>query len=104
MSENGINRPRTGISAVGAENVEAHVELEKQKKKINKEIIDKVFDSLLSSSFLVFLVVILIVFSGFYIMTTERFGKNDVLDFWKMILPLVTTYIGYAIGRGAHRA
>jgi hypothetical protein len=33
-------------------------------------------------------------------MSKEKSDFDGIFKFWQLILPVVTTYIGYAIGRG----
>jgi hypothetical protein len=68
-------------------------------KQLNKEFRENVIASLLSANFLVFLITLFVLVAGFVIMIkTNEFEK--IIDFWKVILPLITTYVGYAIGKG----
>jgi hypothetical protein len=77
----------------------ANIEADLAKRKLDKEFHENVLSKLFSSNFLVFLVTVAVIASGLIFMQkTSELEK--IIDYWKVILPLVTTYIGYAIGRG----
>jgi hypothetical protein len=64
----------------------------------DKEWKEKILTTLTAANFLVFTVTLLIIISGFYFMNVSN-KKEDVIEYWKCILPLITTYVGFAVGR-----
>ena len=67
---------------------------------IGDETKQKLLEQLFSPNFLVFLVTVLVIASGFIFMSRENAAIDNIIKYWQMILPVVTTYIGYAIGKG----
>jgi hypothetical protein len=66
--------------------------------KLKKEFRERLMMHLFSASFLVFLIVLAMVGAGIAMLFGAR-GFSEVSEFWKWIIPLTTTYIGYAIGK-----
>ena len=78
--------------------IEAELENKRMQKEFKENLLSKVF----SSHFLVFLITAAVVLSGLLFMDkTAEFEK--IIEYWKAILPLLTTYIGFAIGKGGYR-
>ena len=67
-------------------------------KKLSNEFWKNFTENLFSSSFLVFLVTCLVIASGFVIIYKLN-TLNEIIEYWKVVLPVVSTYIGYAIGK-----
>lgn len=72
-------------------------ELGLEGKKIDKQFHEKVVDHLFSATFLVFLLVVIMVGAGIGLLWGGR-AFAEVTEYWKWIIPIVTTFIGYAIG------
>ena len=66
--------------------------------KLRKEFRERLMSHLFSASFLVFLIVLVMVGAGVAMLFGGR-TFSEVSDYWKWIIPLATTYIGYAIGK-----
>ena len=94
MSADGFKNPKDGFHPTKLR-IEAELEGKRMKKEFNENLLAKVF----SSHFFVFLVTSAVVVSGLMFMQKTN-ELEKVIEYWKVILPLVTTYIGYAIGRG----
>ena len=100
MGKTGIELPKIPDTGIDSEQLKAHLDFHTQTNKINKELKEKWVDMLFSANFLVFLITVFVIISGFLFMSREDAIKADIIDYWKLILPVVTTYIGYAIGKG----
>jgi hypothetical protein len=70
-----------------------------ERTKLWSEVWHKLADRLLSAPFLAFFLVLLVVAAGLWFVGTKSDVK-DIMEFWKLILPVVTLYVGYAIGKG----
>lgn len=69
-----------------------------EKEKLSKEFRERLVSHLFSGTFLVFLLIAALVAAGICLLwSTREFGQ--VTEYWKWVIPLVTTYIGYAIGK-----
>jgi amino acid transporter len=88
----------TGLDAGHYEVHKKKIEIDHENKKLTKEILLSVVDNLFSIHFLVFVIVMLISYSG-YAMLQKESDFNKVIEFWKVIIPVITTYMGYAIGK-----
>jgi hypothetical protein len=99
MSTNGFKVPRDGFHPTQLKIETAHIEADLAHKKMRKEFNENILGKLFSSHFFVFLVTAAVVASGLMFMQKTA-ELEKIIDYWKVILPLVTTYIGYAIGRG----
>lgn len=75
---------------------ERHLGLEE--KKLSKEFRERLISHIFSGTFLVFLLVASLVGAGIGMLWSGR-EFAQITEFWKWIVPLVTTYIGYAIGK-----
>ncbi len=74
------------------------IEAELEHKRLSKEFKEQILSKLFSSQFFVFLITAAVIASGLiFIQKTTELEK--IIEYWKIILPLITTYIGYAIGR-----
>ncbi|XDF80126.1 hypothetical protein AAFX60_017255 [Aliivibrio fischeri] len=105
MGKTGIELPpipKTGINA-NPEQVKALFDLHSETHKVNVASKDKLMEKLFSPNFLVFIVTILVIISGFIFMAKESSSFDGIFKFWQLILPIVTTYIGYAIGKGKQK-
>ena len=100
MPKTGIEVPNIPNTGVDTEQVKAHLEYYSETNKMNAAVREKWLEKLFSPSFLVFVVVVLIILSGFIFMSRDDSQVDSVFTYWKLILPVVTTYIGYAIGKG----
>lgn len=74
-------------------------ELGLEEKKLDKEFRERVVGHLFSAVFLVFLLVAVLVFAGVGMLIWSNRDFKEVTEYWRWIVPLVTTYIGYAIGK-----
>lgn len=90
-----IGHPENGLSP---EHLKAKLEFETNSKKLSNEFWQNLTENLFSSGFLVFIVTCLVVASGFVYMNKAN-SLAETTEYWKLILPVVTTYIGYAIGK-----
>lgn len=100
MNDTGIDNTQSQPTGIDKENIKAHLEYQTENTKLTLGFKEKWLEKIFSPNFLVFLVTIIVLISGFAFMQVEGVAKSDILDFWKLILPVVTTYIGYAIGKG----
>lgn len=100
MAKTGIELPIIQNTGIDKDQVKVQLDYHKETNKLNLELREKWLDKLFSANFLVFMVTVLIIISGFIFMGIEGIGKADILDYWKLIIPVITTYIGYAIGKG----
>lgn len=100
MAKTGIEFPKLPETGIDTEQVKAHLEYHAEANKVNAAIREKWLEQLFSANFLVFFVTVLVVISGFIFMSRDNANIDNILNFWRMILPVVTTYIGYAIGKG----
>lgn len=76
----------------------AYLKADIEKNKIKMEFREKILLNIVSPQFLVFIVTLMVLISGFLFI--YKFTEYDkVIEYWKIILPLITTYVGYAIGR-----
>ena len=100
MIKTGIEIPKLPETGIDAEQLKAHLKYHTDTNKLEKEFKEKLFEKIFSPHFFVFLITLLIITSGFVFMLRDGALKEDIIDYWKLILPIVTTYIGYAIGKG----
>ncbi len=100
MAKTGIDIPQTPQTGIDKEHIKVQLDHQTENNKLTLEFKEKWLEKLFSANFLVFLVTIIVLVSGFVFMGVEGVAKADILDYWKLILPVVTTYIGYAIGKG----
>lgn len=70
-----------------------------ERTRVWAELWHKLFDRLLSAPFFAFLLVLLVLLAGLWFQSSKSDTK-EVMEFWKLILPVVTLYVGYAIGKG----
>jgi uncharacterized membrane protein len=97
MNKDGLDIGSIGNGA-SPEHLKATLKYKTDSQKLNNEFWQNFTENLLSAHFLVFLVTCLVIVSGFVFMYRAS-SLADVIDYWKLILPVVTTYIGYAIGK-----
>jgi len=100
MGKTGIEIPTIQDTGIDKEQVKVQLDYHKETNRLHLELKEKWLEKLFSPNFLVFLVTILVILSGFIFMAVEGIEKSDILDYWKLIIPVITTYIGYAIGKG----
>lgn len=100
MGKTGIEIPQIPTTGIDTEQVKAHLNYHSEVNKTSAAVKEKLVEQLLSANFLVFLIIVLIVFSGFLFMNRESSTFDEIIKFWQLIIPVVTTYIGYAIGKG----
>ncbi|MEQ4255438.1 hypothetical protein [Pseudomonas syringae] len=70
-----------------------------EETKLKKEFRERLLSYIFSAVFLVFFIILIMVFAG----VAMLFGNRDfsqITEYWKWVIPLATTFIGYAIGRG----
>lgn len=103
MSKTGIEFPSPMQTGIDADHIKIHLDYQKENNKINLEFRDKWLEKLFSANFLVFIVTVAVIASGFVYMRIDGVAKGDINEYWKLILPVVTTYIGYAVGRGSKK-
>lgn len=95
--ENGLSL-NNGATRLDPEHLKAKLDFETNSKKLNNEFWENLTENIFSSNFLVFIITCLVIASGFVFMNKSN-AISEILDYWKLILPVVTTYIGYAIGK-----
>ena len=100
MSRTGIELPEIPNTGIDTEQVKAHLDFYTESNKVNAAVKEKWLEKLFSPNFLVFIITSLVVISGLIFMSKEGIELSNIMEFWKLILPVVTTYIGYAIGKG----
>jgi amino acid permease len=98
-AKTGIEFPQDKATGIDREHIKVQLEHQTENNKMTLEYKEKWFEKLFSPNFFVFIVTILVLVSGFVYMCVDGVVKGDIIDYWKLILPVVTTYIGYAIGR-----
>ena len=65
---------------------------------LKKEMITRI----ITPSFYAFILVFIVLISG--IVSLFRVDYSKAVDFWKLIIPVLTTYLGYAIGKGSSKS
>ena len=100
MAKTGIELPDLPKTGIDTEQVKAHLDYHTEANKVNAAIKEKLLEQLFSANFLVFIVTVLVIASGLIFMSKDSAKVENVLSYWQLILPVVTTYIGYAIGKG----
>lgn len=100
MAKTGFELPKIPTTGIDTEQVKAHLEFHSEANRVSAAFKEKVLEQLLSANFLVFIITAIVVASGFIFMTKDNAEISHIMDYWKLILPVVTTYIGYAIGKG----
>lgn len=100
MGKTGIDIPQGKLTGIDKDHIKVQLDYQTENNKLTLEFKEKSLEKLFSPNFLVFLVTIIVLTSGFVYMGVDGVAKADILDYWKLILPVVTTYIGYAIGKG----
>ena len=100
MAKTGIELPTTQQTGIDKEHIKVQLDHQTENNKLTLEFKGKWLEKIFSANFLVFVIVILVIISGFIFMRTDEVTKPEIMDYWKLILPVVTTYIGYAIGKG----
>ena len=74
------------------------IEIDHENKKLSNEVLLSLVSNVFSIHFFVFLIVIIVTLSGYSMLQNES-DFSKVIDFWQIIIPVITTYMGYAIGR-----
>lgn len=100
MAKTGIEVPTLQNTGIDKEHIKVQLDYHQENNKLNIALKKKWLETLFSANFLVFLVTIFVIASGFVYMCVDGVMKTDIVEYWKLILPVVTTYIGYAIGKG----
>jgi hypothetical protein len=100
MDKTGIEVPAVQDTGIDKEHVKIQLAHQIETTRQALEFKDKWLEKIFSSNFLVFVITVLVIASGFVFMSIKDVLKSDIVDYWKLILPVVTTYIGYAIGKG----
>jgi len=85
---------------VNPDHLKTQLDFETNQKKLANEFWSGIVDKIFSASFFVFIITVLVVASGFVFMNKNQ-TVNDILEYWKLIVPVVTTYMGYAIGKSS---
>lgn len=80
------------------EHIKAHFNFQSESKKLSTQFWEKVAILFFSPDFLVFIITLFIASSGFYYMASHT-KSEEIIEYWKLIIPVVTTYMGYAIGK-----
>lgn len=74
--------------------INARIEL----TKLNLDYKDKIWNRCFSPNFFAYILVSLVVIAG--IVCIVKVEESDKwIEFWKVIIPVITTYIGFAIGK-----
>ncbi|WP_279502301.1 hypothetical protein [Aeromonas veronii] len=100
MAKTGIELPKSQLTGIDPEHVKAHLDYHSEINKVNAAVREKWLEQLFSANFLVFIVTFMVVISGFILMSRGNVEVDSIMKYWQLILPVVTTYIGYAIGKG----
>lgn len=100
MGKTGIELPKLSDTGIDTEQLKAHLKFHSENSKLDNKLKEQWVEKLFSPHFFVFVITIFIIASGFVFMIRDDSEKVDVVEYWKLILPVVTTYIGYAIGKG----
>lgn len=82
---------------IDAEKESSRLKLENEAKKQKSEFIVLVLDKFISPSFLSFLVILGLMTIGGFVVWKRPF--ENALEFWNIILPIITSFMGYAFGR-----
>ena len=100
MAKTGIEFPKLPETGIDTEQIKAHLAFHSESNKATAAFREKLLTQLFSVNFLVFVITAMVIISGFIFMTKESASFENIKNYWQLILPLVTTYIGYAIGKG----
>jgi len=100
MGKTGVELPKLPATGVDTEQLKAHLKFHSDNSKLNNKIKEQWVEKLFSPHFFVFIITIFIIASGFVVMIKDGSERADIVEYWKLILPVITTYIGYAIGKG----
>lgn len=100
MAKTGIDLPIIQGTGIDKEHVKVQLDYHKETNKQNLAFKEKCIDNIFSANFLVFIVTTMVIISGLIYMGADGVTKTDIIDYWKLIIPVITTYIGYAIGKG----
>lgn len=103
QNKTGIYIPGKQNTGIDLDHAKLQLDYKRDSDKNKLELNAKLIDHLFSAHFLVFIVTLFVIASGFLYMRMDGLQKGDILDYWKIIIPVITTYIGYAIGRGRQR-
>lgn len=104
MEDNNTGVIKPSINAdtrVHTEQIKMQLDHKKETTELSIKFKEKIIAGLLSANFFVFIIIIAVVYSGFHYMTIQDVKKEDIVEYWKLILPVITTYIGYAIGKNS---
>ncbi|OEE76383.1 hypothetical protein [Vibrio ordalii] len=82
---------------IEAEKEASKLKLENEANEQKADFWLSILDRIFSPSFLSFLVILSLVVVGGYIVWKRPF--ENALDFWNLILPIITSFMGYAFGR-----
>lgn len=69
-----------------------------EEKRLSKEFKERIISNLFSPNFLTFLLIASLIGAGIGLLFSDRTFEH-VSEYWKWIVPLITTYIGYSIGK-----
>jgi hypothetical protein len=100
MPKTGIELPKLPTTGIDTEQVKAHLKFHSEANKVSAAVKAKWLEQLFSSNFLVFIITLIVIISGFVFMSRDNADIKNIIEYWQLILPLVTTYMGYAIGKG----
>ncbi len=75
---------------------------ETKKKELNSKTIEVMVNKVFSPDFLVFIIVLCVLFAGINFIDDKK-TFEDIKSFWQILIPIITTYIGYAIGSGKNK-
>lgn len=103
MAKTGIELPKLQDTGIDKEHIKVQLDYHTETNRLELEFKDKRLERLLSANFLVFVVTLVVIVSGFIYMRVDGVAKADIVEYWKLILPVVTTYVGFAIGKGTQR-
>jgi len=70
-----------------------------ERTRVWTELWHKLDDRLLCAPFFAFLLVLMVLGAAIWFQVVKSDTK-EIMEFWKLILPVVTLYVGYAIGKG----
>lgn len=100
MTDTGIDLVSAASTGIDKKHIKIQLDHKTENNKLNIEFKEKCLEKLFSANFLVFIITTLVIGSGFVFMYVSGATTADIMNHWRSILPVVTTYMGYAIGKG----
>ncbi|BBM00446.1 hypothetical protein [Microbulbifer sp. GL-2] len=91
--------PPSSETRITLEQVKVELEHDKAKRELSINFKQKILEKFLSESFFAFVITLVVIAVGISYMYVDTVEKGDIESFWKLILPVITTYLGYAFGK-----